>query len=117
LADVSLSDVDLCEFKFIFGQDTLDIVAKLDNYAVGVDIRYKSHIFFSQISSFNIEEERVFGGFEYFFVIRDFDDLVPLIEAHDSEPVALLALFLSVYFKVGEWDNFINITDCNTDLL
>jgi hypothetical protein len=117
LADVSLSNVDLCEFEFIFGQDTLDIVAELHNYAVGVDVRYKTHIFFSQVSSVNVEEERVFGGFEYFLVIRDFDDLVPLVEAHDSEPVALLALFLSVDFKVAEWDNFINITDCNTDFL
>ena len=64
----------------------------------------------------NIKQQRLFGGFEECFIIWDLDDLIPLIETHDSESVSLFALLFSINFEVGEWHNFFNLSYSNTDL-
>ncbi len=111
-----LVDVNFSQLKFVLGQDTLDIVAEFDNNTIRIYVGNETNVLFLFINFISIEKKIFFGGFDNFLIIRDFDDLIPLIKSHDSKSVSFFILSLSVDLEVGERNDFGDLSNCDTDL-
>ena len=64
----------------------------------------------------SIAKKWILRSLQYFFIVWDFDNFIPLIQTHNSESMALFLRVLSINFKVREWNNLSNLSDNNSDL-